>query len=107
MLYSKKNIIWYLLLKQFAQPTIILIYPNASSLIPLIKYDPVKFLDQNSIMSGWFLQHINHCRLFNAKSCFYIYIYIHTHTHTLDIWFVNILLITFLNEQEFFFFAHS
>ena len=26
------------------------------------------------IWVGWVLWHINHCRLFNAKSCLYIYI---------------------------------
>ena len=26
------------------------------------------------IWFGWVLWHINHCRLFDAKSCFYIYI---------------------------------
>ena len=26
------------------------------------------------IWFGWVLWHINHCRLFNAKSCLYIYI---------------------------------
>ena len=33
---------------------------------------------------GWALCSINHCRLFNAKSCLhiYIYIYIYIHTHT-------------------------
>ena len=28
------------------------------------------------IWFGWVLWHINHCRLFNAKSSLYIYIYI-------------------------------
>ena len=28
------------------------------------------------IWFGWLLWHINHCRLFNAKSSLYIYIYI-------------------------------
>ena len=28
------------------------------------------------IWFGWGLWHINHCRLFNAKSSLYIYIYI-------------------------------
>ena len=40
------------------------------------------------------LWHINHCRLFNAKSFSYIYI--------LDIWFI--LQITFLNQPELIFF---
>ena len=38
-----------------------------------------------------FLWHINHCRLFSAKSSLYINIYV---------WFVKILYITFLNESE-------
>ena len=29
------------------------------------------------IWFGWVLWHINHCRLFNAKSFIYIYIYIY------------------------------
>ena len=29
------------------------------------------------VLLGWVLWHINHCRLFNAKSCFYT----HKHTH--------------------------
>ena len=41
---------------------------------------------------GWVLWHINHCRLFNAKSCFYKYI--------LNIWLVNTFFDRFLNEPE-------
>ena len=48
---------------------------------------------------GWVLWHINHCRLFNAKSFMYIYIYIYI-KYTIS---KHILLITFLNELEFLF----
>ena len=48
-----------------------------------------------TIRFGWVLWHINNCRLFNAKSSLYSYqIYMCKH----------ILLITFLNEPELFFF---
>ena len=44
----------------------------------------------------WFLWHINHCRLFNAKSFLYTYIRY--------IWFVkHILLVMFLNEPKLIF----
>ena len=49
------------------------------------------------IWFGWVLRHINHCRLFNVKSFLYIYIKYMISKH--------ILLITFLNEPEFIFFA--
>ena len=44
------------------------------------------------IWFGWFLWHINHCMLFNAKS--YLYISVRCKR------FVNILLILFLNEPK-------
>ena len=52
------------------------------------KLSPHFFLSRREVPPGkgiWFglvLWHINHCRLFNAKSCLYIYI--------LNIWFVKI-----------------
>ena len=73
---------------------------------------------------GWFLWYINYCWLFNAKSSLYIYIkytefglvefcgistivgYLMPdplNTYILNIWFVNILVITFLNKPEFLF----
>ena len=51
------------------------------------------------IWFGWVLWHINHCRLFNAKSSLYIYIKFMICKH--------IMLIRFLEEPELFFFAHS
>ena len=47
---------------------------------------------------GW-VNRINYCRLFNAKSFSYIYI--------LNIWFRNISLITFLNVPELIFSFHT
>ena len=35
------------------------------------------YIKYNMIWLGWVLWHINHCRLFNAKSSLYIYIYIY------------------------------
>ena len=52
------------------------------------------YMQNEEIRFGLVLWHINHCRLFNTKSCLYIYIKY--------IWFVNILLI-FLNEPELIF----
>ena len=43
-----------------------------------------------NVLFCFILWHFNHCRLSNAKSSLYIYIKY--------IWFVNILLITFLNK---------
>ena len=34
----------------------------------------VGFKEDILVWLGWFLWHINHCRLFNAKSCLYKYI---------------------------------
>ena len=54
------------------------------------------------IWFGWVLWHINHCRLFNAKSCF-IYI-LNTYdllTHFVDI-FLNKTELIFLNTVKWF-----
>ena len=78
------------------------------------------------IWLGWVLWHINHCWLFNAKSYLYIYIkyigfglvgfydistiviyLIPNPAYTYINIFVNILLITFLNEPELIFFLHT
>ena len=48
------------------------------------------------IWFGWVLWHINHCRLFNAKSSLYIYIEYMICKH--------VLLIAFLNEPGLIFF---
>ena len=52
--------------------------------------------------NGLILSHINHCRLFKAKSFLYTYIYIKYMISK------HILLIKFLNEPELiFFFLHT
>ena len=61
-----------------------------------------KFILVKEVWLVWFcwgLWHINHCWLFNAKSCLWIYIKYEL--------FVNTFLITSLNERELFFTLHT
>ena len=38
-----------------------------------------------TVWFGWFLWHINYCRLFDAKSSFYLYIYIYIYIYIYEL----------------------
>ena len=65
-LYIYIRYIWFCLVGFYGISTIVgYLMPN-----PLYTY----ILDIYDLIFGWVLWHINHCRLFNAKSSLYIYI---------------------------------